>query len=168
MTVNVEVARDTPYPARIGMCCQLAEVADRVNWLGLGPHENYPDRLTAACFDRWDLSLDDMYTPYVFPTENGLRCGTRELRYGVHQWRGDFQFNISRYSQKQLMDTSHRHLCSLKQAPGSTLMASIWASAAMTPGVRRCPLNSCLVPDVMATSLPGGNKSNLAGRLRPA
>ncbi|WHS98467.1 MAG: beta-galactosidase [Pantoea stewartii] len=110
VTVNVEVARDTPYPARIGMCCQLAEVADRVNWLGLGPHENYPDRLTAACFDRWDLSLDDMYTPYVFPTENGLRCGTRELRYGVHQWRGDFQFNISRYSQKQLMDTSHRHL----------------------------------------------------------
>ncbi|WP_407198029.1 beta-galactosidase small subunit-related protein [Citrobacter freundii] len=33
----------------------------------------------AACFDRWDLSLDEMYTPYVFPSENGLRCGTREL-----------------------------------------------------------------------------------------
>lgn len=51
-----------------------------------------------------------MYTPYVFPSENGLRCGTRELNYGPHQWRGDFQFNISRYSQQQLMETSHRHL----------------------------------------------------------
>ncbi|MGQ7113431.1 hypothetical protein ACUOFC_42660, partial [Escherichia sp. TWPC-MK] len=83
----------------------IAQVAERVNWLGLGPQENYPDRLTAACFDRWDLPLSDMYTPYVFPSENGLRCGTRELNYGPHQWRGDFQFNISRYSQQQLMET---------------------------------------------------------------
>lgn len=94
ITVDVEVASDTPHPARIGLTCQLAQVAERVNWLGLGPQENYPDRLTAACFDRWDLPLSDMYTPYVFPSENGLRCGTRELNYGPHQWRGDFQFNI--------------------------------------------------------------------------
>ncbi len=110
VSVDVEVASNTPHPARIGLTCQLAQVAERVNWLGLGPQENYPDRLTAACFDRWDLPLPDMYTPYVFPSENGLRCGTRELNYGPHQWRGDFQFNISRYSQQQLMETSHRHL----------------------------------------------------------
>lgn len=110
ITVDVDVAIGTPHPARIGLSCQLAQVAERVNWLGLGPHENYPDRLGAACFDRWDLSLDEMYTPYVFPSENGLRCGTRELYYGAHQWRGDFQFNISRFSQQQLMETSHRHL----------------------------------------------------------
>jgi len=110
ITVDAEVASDTPHPARIGLTCQLAQVAERVNWLGLGPQENYPDRLTAACFDRWDLPLSDMYTPYVFPSENGLRCGTRELSYGPHQWRGDFQFNISHYSQQQLMETSHRHL----------------------------------------------------------
>ena len=110
ITVDVDVANGTPHPARIGLSCQLAQVAERVNWLGLGPHENYPDRLSAACFDRWELTLDEMYTPYVFPSENGLRCGTRELRYGEHLWRGDFQFNISRYSQKQLMETSHRHL----------------------------------------------------------
>ena len=110
ITVDVDVASSTPHPARIGLSCQLAQVAERVNWLGLGPHENYPDRLSAACFDRWDLSLDEMYTPYVFPSENGLRCGTRELYYGAHQWRGDFLFNISRFSQQQLMETSHRHL----------------------------------------------------------
>lgn len=110
ITVDVSVASGTPHPARIGLTCQLAQVAERVNWLGLGPHENYPDRLSAACFDRWDLSLDEMYTPYVFPSENGLRCNTRELNYGAHCWRGDFQFNISRYSQAQLMETSHRHL----------------------------------------------------------
>lgn len=110
ITVDADVASGTPHPARIGLSCQLSQVAERVNWLGLGPHENYPDRLSAACFDRWDLSLDEMYTPYVFPSENGLRCGTRELHYGAHQWRGDFLFNISRFSQQQLMETSHRHL----------------------------------------------------------
>lgn len=110
ITVDVDVASGTPHPARIGLSCQLALVAERVNWLGLGPHENYPDRLSAACFDRWDLSLEEMYTPYVFPTENGLRSGTRELKYGPHCWHGDFLFNISRYGQKQLMETSHRHL----------------------------------------------------------
>lgn len=119
ITVDVDVARGTPHPARIGLSCQLAQVADRVNWLGLGPHENYPDRLSAACFDRWDLPLDEMYTPYVFPSENGLRCSTRELRYGAHCWRGNFQFNISRYSQKQLMETSHRHL--LREEDGAWL-----------------------------------------------
>lgn len=108
--IGVEVASGTPYPARIGLSCQLAQVHERVEWLGLGPHENYPDRLSSACFDRWNLPLDAMYTPYVFPTENGLRCGTRQLCYGAHQWRGNFQFNISRYSQRQLMETSHRHL----------------------------------------------------------
>ncbi|WP_370607719.1 beta-galactosidase [Citrobacter meridianamericanus] len=119
ITVDVNVASDTPHPARIGLSCQLTQVAERVNWLGLGPHENYPDRLSAACFDRWDLSLDEMYTPYVFPSENGLRCGTRELHYGAHQWRGDFLFNISRFSQQQLMETSHRHL--LQPEAGSWL-----------------------------------------------
>ncbi|MHC5175888.1 beta-galactosidase [Serratia rhizosphaerae] len=110
ITAEVEVANGTPPPARIGLSCQLSQLAQRVNWLGLGPHENYPDRLTAACFDRWEQPLEAMYTPYVFPCENGLRCGTRELQYGAHRWRGDFQFNISRYSQQQLMETSHRHL----------------------------------------------------------
>ncbi|ECG8257509.1 beta-galactosidase [Salmonella bongori] len=110
ITVDVDVNCGTPPPARIGLNCQLVAVADRVNWLGLGPHESYPDRLSAACFDRWELPLEEMYTPYVFPSENGLRCATRELNYGPHRWRGDFQFNISRFSQQQLMETRHRHL----------------------------------------------------------
>ncbi len=117
--ISVDVASGTPYPARIGLTCQLSQVEDTVKWLGLGPHENYPDRLSSACFDSWELPLDAMHTPYVFPGENGLRCGTRQLRYGTHQWRGDFQFNIGRYSQRQLMETTHRHL--LQEEAGTWL-----------------------------------------------
>lgn len=119
ISVDVEIACGTPPPARIGLSCQLAEVQPTVSWLGLGPHENYPDRKQSALFDKWRLPLDEMYTPYVFPTENGLRCNTQCLEYGDNEWRGDFQFNISRYSQRQLRETSHRHL--LKPEAGSWL-----------------------------------------------
>ncbi len=119
ITVDVDVAFGTPAPARIGLTCQLAEIEPKVSWLGLGPHENYPDRKQSALFDKWQLPLAEMYTPYVFPTENGLRCDTQSLEYGENLWRGKFHFNISRYSQRQLRETSHRHLLSAE--PGSWL-----------------------------------------------
>lgn len=117
--VQVEVAADIPEPARIGLTCQLAHAPDTVRWLGLGPHENYPDRKLAARQGRWELPLDAMQTPYIFPTENGLRCETRELAFGPHRLAGDFHFAVSRYGQRQLRETSHWHL--LREEPGCWL-----------------------------------------------
>jgi len=119
LEVTVDVAASLPAPARIGLTCQWAQNAPQVNWLGLGPYENYPDRRLAAQFGRWDLPLEQMYTPYVFPTENGLRGGTRELNYGGWKLSGSFHFGVSRYSQQQLMECSHRHL--LREEPGTWL-----------------------------------------------
>jgi beta-galactosidase len=117
--VDVDVAFGTPPPARIGLTCQLSQVHTDVCWLGLGPHENYPDRQHSALFSCWKQPLGEMYTPYVFPTENGLRCDTQQLEYGDNVWRGNFHFNISRFSQQQLRETSHRHL--LVEEAGSWL-----------------------------------------------
>lgn len=119
LDVTVEVASGLPAPARIGLTCQWAQLAPQVNWLGLGPHENYPDRRLAAQFGRWELPLEQLHTPYVFPTENGLRGGTRELNYGGWQVSGHFHFGLSRHSLQQLMETSHRHL--LREEPGTWL-----------------------------------------------
>ena len=108
--VEVDIASGQPEPARIGLRCQLAENAGQVRWLGLGPHENYPDRQLAAEFSRWQLPLEELSTAYVFPSENGLRCNTHELEYGQWLITGDFHFSLSRHSVEQLRDTSHRHL----------------------------------------------------------
>jgi beta-galactosidase len=81
--VQIQVASDIPEPARVGLSCQLAQVPQSACWLGLGPHENYPDRKLAAQQGRWTLPLEAMHTPYIFPTENGLRCDTRELVLGA-------------------------------------------------------------------------------------
>ncbi len=90
-----------------------------MSWLGLGPHENYPDRQLAAQFSRWQLPLAALSTGYVFPGENGLRCGTRQLDSGSWQISGDFAFSLSRHSLEQLRATSHRHL--LQDEPGCWL-----------------------------------------------
>ena len=110
VNVEVEVADALPPPARIGLHCQLATVQPQVEWLGLGPHENYPDRRLAAQHGRWRLPLADLHTPYIFPGENGLRCDTRSLRYGGWRIDGRFHFSLSRYGLQQLMACSHQHL----------------------------------------------------------
>ena len=117
--VEVQVASDMPEPARIGLSCQLAQAPQSVIWHGLGPYENYPDRKLAARQGRWELPLAALHTPYIFPTENGLRCNTRQLTLGRHQLDGDFHFGVSRYSQTQLRETSHHHL--LREEPGCWL-----------------------------------------------
>lgn len=119
ISVDVDIASGIPAPARIGLTCQLAQVQPQVSWLGLGPHENYPDRKQSARYDRWQLPLEALYTPYVFPSENGLRCDSEWLQYGDNEWRGRFHFNLSRYGQTQLREVTHRHL--LREEPGSWL-----------------------------------------------
>ncbi|GAB7195455.1 hypothetical protein OS31_22040 [Dickeya oryzae] len=119
VNVDVEIARHLPSPARIGLCVQLAAVNPQVSWLGLGPHENYPDRRLAALHGRWQQPLESMHTPYIFPSENGLRCHTQELCYGDWLIEGDFHFGIGRYSQQQLMSCTHHHL--LQPEAGSWL-----------------------------------------------
>ena len=121
ISADVEVAFGVPAPACIGLSCQLKEVNQDVSWLGRGPHENYPDRKQSAMIDQWQRPLEELYTPYVFPSENGLRCDTQRLEYGDSQWRGHFHFGLSRYGQRQLRETSHRHLLSEEQGTWLTL-----------------------------------------------
>ncbi|MFM5843916.1 beta-galactosidase [Aeromonas sanarellii] len=123
LEIEVEIAADMPSLPRIGARLWLAdEVAGNgeVSWLGRGPHENYPDRLLAADLGRWQSSLDALHTAYVFPTDNGLRCNTRQLRLGELEVEGHFHFSVSRYSQQQLALARHQtdlvaeggvHLC---------------------------------------------------------
>ncbi|WP_458294101.1 beta-galactosidase small subunit-related protein, partial [Cronobacter sakazakii] len=108
---DIDIARSTALPPlpRVGVVCQLRGGEETASWLGLGPHENYPDRLSSACFSRWTLPLSELTTPYIFPGENGLRCNTRELNWNGWQAEGEFHFSLSPYGTRQLMETSHWH-----------------------------------------------------------
>ena len=110
IAVSGERAADLPPLARIGLVFQVQPEAESVEWLGLGPHENYPDRRSSACFSRWRRPLGEMSTPYVFPGENGLRCDTRSLSYGGWRVAGHFHFSVMPYGTRQLMEKDHWHL----------------------------------------------------------
>jgi beta-galactosidase/evolved beta-galactosidase subunit alpha len=62
---------------RIGLELDLPGTLDRVSWLGNGPGESYADSKQAARFGLWHATVDDMFTPYVRPQENGNRTDTR-------------------------------------------------------------------------------------------
>jgi len=50
-----------------------------------------------------------MNTPYIFPTENGLRCDTRQLQWGKWHVEGDFHFSLQPYGTEQLTRVDHWH-----------------------------------------------------------
>ncbi|POB71817.1 hypothetical protein CRN59_02005, partial [Vibrio vulnificus] len=76
--VDVTLADALPPMPRIGLELQLPlhQTDTPITWQGLGPFENYPDRLAAARFGLHTQTLTQMHTPYIFPTDSGLRCGT--------------------------------------------------------------------------------------------
>ncbi len=62
---------------RIGLQLTVPLEFDRFEWFGRGPGESYPDTLQANRVGLWKAGLDDLYTPYIFPQENGNRSEVR-------------------------------------------------------------------------------------------
>ena len=52
-----------------------------------------------------------MHTPYIFPSENGLRCDVRQARVAGVTVSGAFHFSVSRHSQRNL--AAAKHTCDL-------------------------------------------------------
>lgn len=65
-----------PLP-RCGLRVAIPAEYDNVCWLGLGPHETYPDRQASGYLGYFTHSLEELHTPYIFPQENGRRADPR-------------------------------------------------------------------------------------------
>ena len=114
--IHVKPAPHLPPLPRVGMAFTIdgfvveqTGLSSAIVWQGLGPFENYPDRSEAARFGEYEAGIDDLHTPYIFPSENGLRCQTRMLSVGEFVIRGDFHFSVSRYPAQMLADAKHDH-----------------------------------------------------------
>ncbi len=71
---------DLPDLPRVGLSCALAPEFSRLNWYGLGPWENYPDRARSARFGQYALDVREQPLPYVMPQEYAHRTRTRWMR----------------------------------------------------------------------------------------
>jgi beta-galactosidase len=64
---------------RIGVAFATVPGFEQVSWLGLGPHETYPDRKRSGLLGRFTATVDELAVPYLRPQENGGRADVTEL-----------------------------------------------------------------------------------------
>lgn len=109
------VQRGNPVePARLGWRFVFARENADVEWFGLGPHENYPDRATAAFLGLWKSKASEFQLAYPRNQDSGNRCGTHAVRLDISDSRFEvatlgnpFPFMVSPYSPSELIFTSH-------------------------------------------------------------
>ncbi|GBF99412.1 beta-D-galactosidase [Raphidocelis subcapitata] len=79
----VDASRALPAPLAPGLSASLPRVGlaaavdgamgARVTWRGRGPHECYPDRKLSAPLREFEMPVEAMQVPYVYPQESGGR-----------------------------------------------------------------------------------------------
>ncbi len=111
IAIDVTVAKSLPTLPRVGLEFAIANIEDSITWYGRGPHENYPDRQTSAHFGKHESDVDAMFTPYIFPTESGLRCDVKHAQIGSLEVNGHFHMGVNNYTQSNL--TEAKHTCDL-------------------------------------------------------
>jgi len=73
---------------RIGNLFELNTRYDNIEYYGRGPHENYDDRKASAFIGLYRTTVDDLYIPYVRPSENGYRTDVRHVSFIDKQGHG--------------------------------------------------------------------------------
>ncbi|MFC2102645.1 glycoside hydrolase family 2 TIM barrel-domain containing protein, partial [Bacteroidota bacterium] len=66
---------------RFGLNLHLPVTLNQVTWFGRGPWENYEDRKSSAFVGRYSSTVEDLYTPYIRPQENGYRTDVRWVEF---------------------------------------------------------------------------------------
>ncbi|KAI9374177.1 glycosyl hydrolases family 2, TIM barrel domain-containing protein [Aspergillus egyptiacus] len=112
-----------PVIPRIGLLMTLPEEFDNVAWFGRGPGENYPDSKQACRVGEYEATVDELFTRYDYPQENGNRGDVRWMRIsngeggvGLAVRRNEgvqggevFSFTARRFMPHDLNDAKHPH-----------------------------------------------------------
>lgn len=89
VTYRLEKAPEvTAQPLRIGLQTQISGNLGKIAYFGMGPQENYSDRLEGSSLGVYATTPTDMMTQYIVPQENGNRCDTRWILLTDTQGRG--------------------------------------------------------------------------------
>ena len=113
-----EVYSDLP---RLGLRWQIFNPEAAVDYLGMGPLENYCDRMSAAIYSRFAMAASEMPGNYLMPQSAGNRTGVEELQIttpdGVLALSADkpFEFSVAPYSDEELFKARHWHELPLQE-----------------------------------------------------
>jgi beta-galactosidase len=109
-----EIPKEWDDIPRVGVVMALPGEFERVEWLGLGPHETYPDRRASGRFGRFRRAVTEQYVPFVVPQEHGLHVETRWLTLATAdgasvrvEGNPPFAFSASHFRAEDLADALH-------------------------------------------------------------
>jgi len=101
---------------RIGLQMVLPKEFNNVKWYGRGPGESYADTKQANRFGLYSDTVENLYTPYIFPQENGNREDVRWLSLTDKEGTGLFimgnpyiNFSTHYFTTGDLENAGHRH-----------------------------------------------------------
>jgi len=80
MDTKVEPFGELPNLPRLGYRLILPDDFNRFQWYGRGPHENYTDRKVGALIGDYSGTVDEQFTYYVVPQENGNKTDVRRAK----------------------------------------------------------------------------------------
>ncbi|MCE5279585.1 MAG: glycoside hydrolase family 2 TIM barrel-domain containing protein [Planctomycetaceae bacterium] len=105
-----------PTLPRIGLQMTLPLGLDRVSWYGRGPGECYVDTKQAQRYGLWRAGVDELYTPYIMPQENGNRTDVRWVSLTDTRGAGllavgapELNFSVHRFTTQDLDAARHTH-----------------------------------------------------------
>ncbi|TQN71106.1 Beta-galactosidase [Colletotrichum shisoi] len=93
---------------RIGLMAVLPVDFDEVAWFGRGPGENYKDTKEGCRIGRYESTVEDLFTHYDYPQENGNREDLRWLQ--VTNNEGGVTLNIQRAEPEPFSFTALRYM----------------------------------------------------------
>ena len=102
--------------SRLGLIMALEPRLGNVEWLGRGPHENYPDRKTSAFVGVWNNTVNGMTEEYIKPQSMGERCDVKWVTFtddkgeGIRiRTGGSLAFSALHYMDEELWQTKYKH-----------------------------------------------------------
>jgi beta-galactosidase/evolved beta-galactosidase subunit alpha len=90
---------------------------DHVSWYGRGPGECYIDSKQANRMGVYSCMVDDLYTPYVYPQDNGNRTDVRWVSFTYTSGLGlvavmpNLNFSAHRFTTQDIEKA--QHICDL-------------------------------------------------------
>ena len=108
----VKELKDMP---EFGMMFKLDADYDRVKYYGLGPEENYVDRLEGARLGVYENMVSDNMSKYLVPQECGNRCGVRYAKvvnskdHGMEFSGDELSLSVLPYTPHELENARHAY-----------------------------------------------------------
>jgi len=114
LSTRINVREELIFLPRFGLQLEMPQGNEEVEYFAYGPHENYIDKKQSVKQSKYLTTVDDMFENYLFPQENGSRCGSKwvivsnQLGMGLKFTTSkEFSFNVAHYTPEDLNNADH-------------------------------------------------------------